>query len=185
MDLVRDLLDELVVDGQGREMGRVDSILIDVRADGPPRVAAIARGPLVLASRIVPAWGAWMPRHQPIPFSEIVDAQDEIKVERTASEHSVGASRELRIDRLLGRPVLGLNHRPVGRLEEFRAEVHGRGCVITEYVIGTAGFFERMGLAMLFAEHKRRGHVARWDQLDISDPEQPRLTCSVDELGTL
>lgn len=185
MDLVRDLLDKLVVDEQGREMGRVDSILIDVRAGSPPRVSAMERGPLVLVSRIVPAWGAWLPRHQPIPFSEIVDVQSEIKVDRTDAEHPARASRELRVDRLLGRRVFGLNHRPVGRLEEFRAEVHGRGCTITEYVIGTAGFFERMGLALLFPEPKRGGHVARWDQLDISDPEHPHLTCPLDELGKL
>lgn len=26
------------------------------------------------------------------------------------------------------------------------------------------------------------GHVARWDQLDISDPDRPRLTCAVEDL---
>jgi hypothetical protein len=29
----------------------------------------------------------------------------------------------------------------------------------------------------------RGGRVARWDQIDLSDPDHPRLTCSVDELG--
>jgi hypothetical protein len=186
MDLVRDLLDKLLIDRNGREIGRADALLIEVRPDNPPRVAAVARGPLVLASRIVPSWAEWRPGHDSIPFSDIIDRRHaEIKVDRTASELQAATPRELRLDRLLGRRVLGLNHRPVGRLEEFRAEVHGRGCVITEYVIGTAGFFERMGLQMLFPDHRRRGHVARWDQLDISDPERPTLTCSLDELGKL
>jgi hypothetical protein len=26
------------------------------------------------------------------------------------------------------------------------------------------------------------GYVARWDQVDVSDPERPRLTCSLEEL---
>jgi hypothetical protein len=36
---------------------------------------------------------------------------------------------ELRLDRLLGRQVLARNNQPVGRLEEFRAEIRGTGCV--------------------------------------------------------
>ena len=54
MDLVHDLLDKKVVDRNGREMGRVDSIVLDIRAGAPPRVAALEIGPRVLASRISP-----------------------------------------------------------------------------------------------------------------------------------
>ena len=86
--------------------------------------------------------------------------------------------RELRLDRLVGRQVLGRNNRPVGRLEEFRAEMRGGGCVITEFVIGSAGLFERLGIGMqLLFGLARVGYLARWDQLDLSDPERPRLTC--------
>ena len=94
--------------------------------------------------------------------------------------------RELRLDRLLGRRVLALNNHPVGRLEEFRAEERGSGCVVTEYVIGFAGLMERLhvGARLLFGG-RARGYVARWDQLDISNPERPRLTCSVDDLRKL
>lgn len=90
---------------------------------------------------------------------------------------------EVRLDRLLGRQVLGQNNRPVGHLEEFRAEKRGNGLVITEYVIGVAGLAERLGVAvkLLFGKHGG-GYTARWDQLDISDPKRPRLTCPVSEL---
>jgi hypothetical protein len=93
---------------------------------------------------------------------------------------------ELRLDRLLGRQVLAANNQPVGRLEEFRAEKQGRDLVITGYVIGGAGLFERLhvGVKLLFGGHTG-GYVARWDQLDISDPEYPRLTCQVQELEKL
>jgi sporulation protein YlmC with PRC-barrel domain len=37
MDLVRDLLDKKVVDRNGREMGRVDGIVISIRAGAAPR----------------------------------------------------------------------------------------------------------------------------------------------------
>lgn len=94
--------------------------------------------------------------------------------------------RELRIDRLLGREVLGRNGRRVGRLEEFRAEKRGTGWVVSEFVIGMAGLFERLGvgLKVLFG-HSGGGYVARADQMDLSDIDKPRLTCSLEELRKL
>lgn len=93
---------------------------------------------------------------------------------------------ELRIDRLLGRQVLAANGRPAGRLEEFRAELRDGHCVITEYVIGSAGLIERLGVAArgLFGL-PGRGYVARWDQIDLSNLETPRLTCPVEDLQKL
>ena len=92
-------------------------------------------------------------------------------------------ARELRLDRLVGRQVLTVNNKPMGRLEEFRAEKHGRGLTIGEYVIGAAGLFERLGMGVnMLLGRRAGGYVARWDQLDISDPERPRLTCGIEEL---
>jgi hypothetical protein len=93
---------------------------------------------------------------------------------------------EVRLDRLLGREVLAGNNRPVGRLEEFRAEVRNGECVITEYVIGPAGLLERLDLNVrLLLTPVQRGYVARWHQLDISDELRPRLTCPVSKLQKL
>ena len=96
------------------------------------------------------------------------------------------AVRELRVDRLLGRQVVAKNHRPIGRLEELRVERDGGEYIITEYVIGAAGLLERLGLGVkLLLGRRRGGFVARWDQLDISDPDHPTLTCAVEELRKL
>jgi len=93
---------------------------------------------------------------------------------------------EIHLDRLLGRVVVTRNNQPVGRLEDCRAEKHGAECVVTEYLIGGAGLFERLGVGLrLILGLRPRGYVARWDQLDISDPERPRLTCGVNELRLL
>ena len=56
--------------------------------------------------------------------------------------------------------------------------------IISEYVVGTAGLMERLGLGVrLILGFKRPGgYVVRWDQLDLSDPDRPRLTCSVEDL---
>ncbi len=105
---------------------------------------------------------------------------------RSPSGDSSGKETELRLDRLLGRSVLAANNQRVGRLEEFRVETQDREAVITEYVIGAAGLLERLHVAVkLVVGRKVGGYIARWDQLDISDPERPRLTCGVEELRKL
>jgi hypothetical protein len=92
-------------------------------------------------------------------------------------------SREVRLDALVGRQVVAENNRPVARLEEVRAEIHGKSCVITEFVLGTAGLFERLGVGVkLLFGRRGGGYVARWDQIDLSDPEHLRLTCPLEEL---
>ena len=105
---------------------------------------------------------------------------------KTIDSRSDPNQPELRLDRFLGRAVLARNSQRVGRLEEFRAETHDGKCTITEYVIGAAGLLERLGVAAkLLVGGRGGGYVARWDQLDISDPERPRLKCGVEELRRL
>jgi hypothetical protein len=105
-----------------------------------------------------------------------------------SATHSADAAHhhDLRLERLLGRPVLAVNRQRIGRLEEVRAEKRGSGCVVTEYVIGVAGLLERLGLGIkLLFGRRRTGYVAAWDQIDLTDPDHPRLTCPVEELRTL
>ena len=90
------------------------------------------------------------------------------------------------LDQILGRPVVARDNRAVGRLEELLAEQRGDYFYVVEFVIGTAGLMARlnMGFKALFGV-SGGGKIARWDQIDISDPKHPRLTCSIDELGEL
>ena len=93
---------------------------------------------------------------------------------------------DLRVERMLGRQVLARNNQPMGRLEEFRAEKQGRDWIVVDYVIRAAGLLERLGVGLkLLFGRRGGGYVARWDQLDISDPVRPRLTCGVEELRRL
>jgi hypothetical protein len=93
---------------------------------------------------------------------------------------------EVYLDALLSRTVLAGNNRPVGRIEEFHAEQRGDYFDVVAVVIGSAGLLERLnvGVRALFGR-SRVGKVARWDQIDISDPTRPRLTCSVEDLADL
>ena len=60
MDLIREILDKQVVDRRGASMGKVDGIVLEMRADGPPRVAFLEIGPSALAHRFHPLLGRWM-----------------------------------------------------------------------------------------------------------------------------
>lgn len=90
----------------------------------------------------------------------------------------------IRLDRLVGREVYTANNRRLGRLHEFRVEQRGNSWIVTDYVIGTLGLMERLGLGvrLLLGLERPTGYVARWDQIDLSNPDRPTLTCPVGEL---
>jgi len=91
---------------------------------------------------------------------------------------------EFRLDRLVGREVYTANHRRLGRLQEFRAERRGTAWIITEYVIGSAGLMERLGLGvrLVLGIKRATGYVARWDQLDLLNFDRPTLKCAIEDL---
>jgi hypothetical protein len=97
VDVIRDLLDTKVVDRNGREMGRVDSVVVEIRRGAPPRLAAIELGPAVLASRVHPILGRWVAalelafgvaegRPVRIAVGDILDIDDHVKVDLTVGE---------------------------------------------------------------------------------------------------
>jgi sporulation protein YlmC with PRC-barrel domain len=55
--VVRDVLDKSVVDRNGREMGRVDGIVLALGDGQPPRLEAILIGPIALGYRLHPTVG--------------------------------------------------------------------------------------------------------------------------------
>ena len=100
LDLVRDLLDRQVVDRNGRELGRVDSVILEVRADGTVEVSAIEIGLIAFARRLHPFLGRVAKavetildldpqRPVRIPFSHIIDVDKSIKVDLAASDTPV------------------------------------------------------------------------------------------------
>jgi len=90
----------------------------------------------------------------------------------------------VRLDRLIGRRVVTANNRPLGRLEECRVERRASAWVVTEWVVGSAGLLERLGLGarLVFGLSRGSSYIIRWDQLDLSDPEKPRLSCPIADL---
>jgi hypothetical protein len=64
--LVRDLLDNQLIDGSKRNLGKIDGIVVRLSRGNQPRVTHLESGALVLARRLGPRWErlvAFMTRH--------------------------------------------------------------------------------------------------------------------------
>jgi sporulation protein YlmC with PRC-barrel domain len=87
--------------------------------------------------------------------------------------------RVVRIQDLIGRPVLALNGKTIGRLEEIHVEASGPNYDVTHYYVGAGALRDRFGVHAFPGAHEL---IVRWDQLEFDDDNAMRLTCSVDEL---
>jgi hypothetical protein len=90
--------------------------------------------------------------------------------------------RLVHLEDLLGRRVEAADGQLVGRIEEVRAERRGDDYELTEYLLGTGALLERLSIVSRLLRRERRTYIARWDQMDITTPARPRLTCRIDEL---
>jgi sporulation protein YlmC with PRC-barrel domain len=95
------------------------------------------------------------------------------------------AVREVAVEQLLGRVVLSPRGRPVGRIEDLRADPEGDDYVITKVVIGELGWRAKLlGMAAQLPTFRSLGlrlyrrRAVPWDWIDWSDWEQPRFRSS-------
>ncbi|GAA6623220.1 hypothetical protein [Scytonema sp. NUACC26] len=97
MDIIRDVLDNQLVDRDRHKMGRVDGIVVELRDDQPPRLAYIEVGMTVLARRLHPRleqwvaaiqskWGAKHSEPFRIPWSKVLDVGIDVDVDLDARE---------------------------------------------------------------------------------------------------
>ncbi len=106
IDLIDKVLDTQIEDRQGRKIGRVDGMTIELRSNKPPRLANIEVGGPVPWERLSRQLGNWVARRgaEPylIPWSKVqdvgitvqvdCDAEDapSLKVERWLRDHIIG-----------------------------------------------------------------------------------------------
>jgi sporulation protein YlmC with PRC-barrel domain len=106
VEAVHDVLDKLVKDRNGRELGRVDGIVVDHRDGVPPRLLTMAIGPRILGYRLHPVAGRWVEalehgmgvddgRPVRIAFADVTDFGTDIKVDLTIGETAAGAIEKL------------------------------------------------------------------------------------------
>jgi hypothetical protein len=102
VDVVRDVLDQSVIDRNGREMGRVDGILIEQQPNQPVHLTAVLIGPAALGDRLHPAVGRAVRRieksfgvdeNRParVAFADIDEIETKIRLRLTISETAVAA----------------------------------------------------------------------------------------------
>lgn len=97
MKLANDVLDKLLLDRDQRKAGRVDGLILELRDDAPPRVAAIECGFAVSAARVSERWSRFAvavgkrlgvrktPRYR-IPWEKVLDAGFDIEIDVDAAE---------------------------------------------------------------------------------------------------
>ena len=103
------------------------------------------------------------------------------------------ATRRISLELLLDKAVTDPTGRGAGRIEEIRARKDGEEIIVESFHLGPEALLERLAAPVFrlspfraLGLHRRaHGRRARWDQMDLSDPDKPVLRCSVDELVTL
>jgi sporulation protein YlmC with PRC-barrel domain len=92
MDIGREILDQQLVDRAGVNIGKVDSVMLELREGRPPRITAVLTGGHLFARRLHPrieSWtrrltGGWGPQsHEPcrIPWSKVKKIGVDVKVD--------------------------------------------------------------------------------------------------------
>lgn len=98
--------------------------------------------------------------------------------------------RELNLELIVGRKVMDPAGEDVGRIEEVRCERREADCLVEAYYVGTSGLIQRLNAWKLLrpVRHLIKGsrfyhlYEIPWDELDLSDPENPRTTVPRAEL---
>jgi len=73
------------------------------------------------------------------------------------------------LERLLGKVVVDSAGKKVGRIEEVIATREG---LIEEYVLGSEGLWERLGitgLSLIFLGRKKKGCHVPWEKMDLTE----------------
>jgi hypothetical protein len=120
MDIIRDVLDNQLVDRHQRKMGRVDGIIAELRDGQPPRLAYLEAGFPVVARRIHPRlerwvvaiqsrWGAKHRTALRIPWSKVLDVGIDVDVDLDAEDTTALAYEKWLEDHVIGR-IPGAGH---------------------------------------------------------------------------
>ena len=97
MDVVRDVLDKNVIDRNGREMGRVDGLVMHVGPSSQPRVTHIVVGGTTpwmrlgapfsrISARLARLWGPKRTEPVRIPWSRVKTVGKDIKLDVLARD---------------------------------------------------------------------------------------------------
>lgn len=114
MDAIRDVLDNQLVDREGRKMGKIDGLIMEVRRGQPPRLLFVEVGATTLARRLHPRLGKWargmakqwsVKKGGPlrVDFSKVTDIGINVDVDLDARETSAFAWEDWLREHILAR----------------------------------------------------------------------------------
>jgi hypothetical protein len=103
------------------------------------------------------------------------------------------AQQEIHLELLLSKRIVDANTQSAGRIEEVCTEQQGEESIVQEYLLGPYALGERLVvwitgmrlLRLLGVSKTSRGYRVPWHKMDLSDPDQPRLRCTKEELERL
>ena len=98
---------------------------------------------------------------------------------------------EVNVELLIGRRVDDVDGEKVGRIEEFKVERGDNSCVLDSYLIGSSALIQRLAAWTLVRPIRRALHGRRfyslyqvpWQDMDLTDPEHPRLRIAKRDLS--
>jgi hypothetical protein len=119
--LVRELLDNQLVDRDKVNLGKIDGIVIHVAKGKQPRVTHLESGALILARRLGPRWeriAAFMTRHfgvrkDPVfrvPWSKVTKTGIDVHIDIDGTKSEAFAWEHWLDDHLIGRLPLAHEH---------------------------------------------------------------------------
>lgn len=99
--------------------------------------------------------------------------------------------RELRLFEILGRKVVDFEGKYAGRIEEIEAERGDDVSLIKSYLVVHRGLLDRIQTWTLAGSirksipvrEKSTPYRVPWDQMDMSDPDHPRILVPQSELS--
>ncbi|MBN3881705.1 MAG: hypothetical protein V7K64_22805 [Nostoc sp.] len=114
MNIIRDVLDNQLVDRNQHKMGKVDGIVMELQDGQPPRLAYIEVGVTTLAKRLNPRlarlvaaiaskWGAKQSEPFRIPWSKVRDVGIDVEVDIEAEATPALAYEKWLRDRIIAR----------------------------------------------------------------------------------
>lgn len=114
MNLIRDVLDNQIVDRNQRKMGKVDGVVMELCEGQPPRLAYIEVGGPTLARRLHPRLGRWVTslgrkwgsnHGEPfrIPWSKVRDVGIDVEVDLEAESTPAFAWEHWLREHIIGR----------------------------------------------------------------------------------
>ena len=90
---------------------------------------------------------------------------------------------EIRVELLVGTTVLDIDGKNIGRIEEIRVQRGDKALLVETYLIGASALIERLSAwtlvrpikRLLRARHIYSLYEVPWQDMDLSDPNRPKL----------